>query len=109
MVKDIENDNIDIVILLHYLFSTIISFCILLVLNTEYQASFLNQLFMIFAIEEGFGLFMIFCKMIMNLITKDPILKEYDIKTSSKIIFILSNTITIITIILFTIEKFINL
>ena len=105
LVKDMKDDNTDYITLLHYLFSTIISFCILLVLNEEYKASLVNQLFMIFAIEEGFGIFMIFCKAIMNFIFKDPTFKDYDTKTSSKIIFILSNSITIITIILFTIEK----
>ena len=105
LVKDMKDDNTDYITLLHYLFSTIISFCILLVLNEEYKASLVNQLFMIFVIEEGFGIFMIFCKAIMNFIFKDPTFKDYDTKTSSKIIFILSNTITVITIILFTIEK----
>ena len=105
LVKDMKDDNTDYITLLHYLFYTIISVCILLVLNEEYKASLVNQLLMIFAIEEGFGIFMIFCKAIMNFIFKDPTFKDYDTKTSSKIIFILSNTITVITIILFTIEK----
>ena len=105
LVKDIKDDKTDYMVLLHYLFSTAISFVILLVLNEEYKAPLVNQLFMIFAIEEGFGLFMILYKAIINLIIKDPILKQYDTKTSSKIIFVLSNTITLITIILFTIEK----